>query len=73
MYQTQQQQLTQKEKLYFQDQLHHEQVCLNKCNTYLNQVQDPQAKNSIQQVQRDCEEKVNFLQNFLQQAGFPQN
>jgi len=73
MYHTQQRQITQKEKLYLQDQLHHEQVCLSKCNNYVNQVQDPQVRNTIQQVKQDCEEKVNFLQSFLQQSGFSQN
>ena len=73
MYQSQHPQLTQKEKLYLQDQLNQEQVCLRKCNSYMNQIQDPQVKNTVQKVQKDCEEKVNFLNTYLQQAGFPQN
>ncbi|ACB85533.1 hypothetical protein [Natranaerobius thermophilus] len=68
-----QQQLTQKEKLYLQDQLSQEQVCLSKCNNYISQVQDPQVKNTIQQIKRDCEEKVNFLQSYLQRSGISQS
>ena len=73
MYQMQQRQITQKEKLYLQDQLHHEQVCLSKCDIYLNQVHDPQVRNTVDQIKKDCQEKVDFIQNFLQQSGFSQN
>ena len=66
-------QITQKEKLYLEDQLSQEQVCLSKCNQYLNQVQNPQVRNCIEDIRSSCEQKVNFISERLGQAGFPQN
>ena len=65
-------QLTQKEKLFLQDQLSQERVCLNKCQQYLNQVQNPHVQSSIEDIRNRCEQKVNFINEKLNQAGFPQ-
>ncbi len=66
-------QLTQKEKLYFEDELHQEKVCLSKCQQFLNQVQNPQVQSCLQDIKNSCEQKVNFINERLNQAGFPQN
>lgn len=66
-------QLTQKEKLFLEDQLSQERVCLSKCQQYLNQVQNPQVQNTLEDIRNRCEQKVNFINERLSQAGFPQN
>lgn len=65
-------QLTQKEKLFLQDQLSQEKVCLTKCQQYLNQVQNPHVQNTLDDIRSRCEQKVNFINERLNQAGFPQ-
>ncbi|NPV52566.1 MAG: hypothetical protein HPY71_03475 [Firmicutes bacterium] len=62
--------LTQLEKHYLKEQLSMEQLCLAKCNNYLNQIQDPALKSVIQQTRDVCQSHVNTLSSTLQQAGY---
>ncbi|MEW6243954.1 MAG: DUF3231 family protein [Bacillota bacterium] len=63
-------QLTQKEKLYIQDQIKHESLCMAKCDQYIPQCQDNAVRNVIQQVRDSSKKHVDSLSNLLQEAGF---
>jgi len=61
--------MTEKEKLYVQDQIKAEQLCAKKAQLYQDQTHDP----SIQGLLRQCADKsqrhVNSLQTLLREAG----
>ena len=63
-------QLSALEKHYIEEQLKHERLCLVKCNTFANQVQDPQLREVIQNLGQQCQQHVQTLSNLLQQSGF---
>ncbi|MCG0276343.1 MAG: ferritin-like domain-containing protein [Thermosediminibacteraceae bacterium] len=62
-------QLTQKEKLYLEDTLSHEKVCVTKCNFYAEQVQDPQIANMLRNLATRGQQHIDTITNLLQQAG----
>jgi len=63
-------QLSSLEKHYIEEQLKQERLCLVKCNTFANQVQDPQLREVIQNLGQQCQQHVQTLSNLLQQSGF---
>ncbi|MDI7248630.1 MAG: spore coat protein [Bacillota bacterium] len=58
------------EKHYIEEQLRHERLCLTKCNTFANQLQDPQLRQVVQNLGQQCQQHVQTLSNLLQQSGF---
>ncbi len=58
------------EKHYLEEQIKHERLCLTKCNTYANQLQDVQLRSVIQNLGQKCQDHVQTLSNLLQQSGF---
>jgi len=62
--------ISQPEKFYLQEQLRLEQLCLNKCNLYMNQIQDPALRGVVQQLRDVCQGHVNTITSVLQQSGF---
>lgn len=58
------------EKYYAEEQLKAERLCLTKCNTYANQLQDVQLRSVIQNLGQQCQQHVQTLTNLLQQSGF---
>jgi len=62
-------QLTQKEKLYLQDTLSHEQISVTKCNFYAGQVQDPQIASLLKNLATREQHHIDTITNLLNQAG----
>ena len=59
-------QLSQKEKLLLQDQLKHEQVCIDKYRSYAQQAQDPQLKQLFNGYAQQEQQHYNTLEQILQ-------
>ncbi len=55
--------VTPTESWYASEALSKEQLCLKKCGVYLNQVQDPQLKSTVQQLMETCQRHVTSLQS----------
>lgn len=62
--------MSEKEKLYLQDQLRAEQLCLKKAQMYLQQTRDSAVQGLLQQCIDKSQRHVNALQGLLQEAGF---
>jgi spore coat protein CotF len=62
-------QLTQKEKLYLQDALSHEHICVTKYNNYANQVQDTQLADMFRNLATREQQHINTITSLLQQGG----
>ncbi|MDA8096958.1 MAG: hypothetical protein C4575_11665 [Desulforudis sp.] len=61
--------ISQAEKLAITELLRHENLCAKKCSIYQNQVQDPQIKSALTQMQNIKQQHSSALNNMLQQAG----
>lgn len=61
--------ISQAEKLAITELLRHENLCAKKCSIYLNQVQDPQIKSALSQMQNIKQQHSSTLNSMLQQAG----
>ncbi len=59
-------QLSQTEKLLLQDQLKHEQVCIDKYRSYAQQAQDPQLKQLFNGYAQQEQQHYNTLEQILQ-------
>lgn len=57
--------LTQKEKMLLQDQKKHEQICIEKYNSYANQAQDPQLQQLFKQNAAKEQEHLNTINQLL--------
>ncbi len=57
--------LTQKEKLLLEDQKKHEQLCVEKYNSYANQAQDPQLKQLFQQYATQEQKHLDTVNQML--------
>lgn len=62
-------QLTQKEKLYLQDALSHEHICVMKYNNYANQVQDTQLADTFRNLATREQQHIDTITSLLQQGG----
>lgn len=58
-------QLTQKERNLLQDQLHHEEVCIQKYQSYAQQAQDPQLKQLFTQYANQEQQHYNTISQLL--------
>jgi spore coat protein CotF len=59
-------QLTQKERMLLQDQLRHEQACIEKYGSYAKQVQDVQLRQLFTQHQQHEQQHYDTINQFLQ-------
>lgn len=59
-------QLSQKEKLLLQDQLKHEQVCIDKYRSYAQRAQEPQLKQLFNSYAQQEQQHYNTLEQILQ-------
>lgn len=59
-------QLTQKERMLLQDQLRHEQACINKYGSYAQQTEDVQLRQLFLQHQQHEQQHYNTINQFLQ-------
>lgn len=59
------QQLTQKERMLLEDQKKHEEICIQKYQTYANQVQDPQLKQLLNSYAQQERQHLNTLNQLL--------
>lgn len=59
-------QLTQKERMLLQDQLRHEQACIDKYGSYANQTQDTQLQQLFLQHQQHEQQHYDTINQFLQ-------
>lgn len=57
--------LTQKEQLLLQDQKNHEQICIQKYESYSQQAQDPQLKQLFQSYAQQERQHLNTLNQIL--------
>jgi Coat F domain. len=57
--------LSQKEKMLLSDQKNHEQVCIQKYNSYANQAQDPQLKQLFNSYSKQEQEHLNSVNQML--------
>jgi rubrerythrin len=57
--------LSQKEKFLLQDQLSHEELCIQKYNNYAAQAQDPELKQLFQNYAKKEQEHYNTIQQML--------
>jgi spore coat protein CotF len=66
--------LTQKERSLLQDQLKHEEVCIQKYQSYAQQAQDPQLKQLFNQYASQEQQHYNTINQLLgnQAQGTPQ-
>ncbi|HHU63709.1 MAG TPA: spore coat protein [Clostridiales bacterium] len=58
-------QLSQKERMLLQDQIKHEEVCIQKYNNYSNQAQDPQLKQLFKSYADQEQNHYNTLNQIL--------
>lgn len=64
--------ISEREKLYLQDQLKAEQLCATKCNVYSQQAEDPQIKNLIEKMRSSCQKRVDTLNTLMGRFGISQ-
>jgi len=62
-------QLTQKEILYLQDAISHEQICVMKYNNYANQVQDTELSSMFKNLANREQQHIDTINKLLQQGG----
>ena len=62
-------QLTQKETLYLQDAISHEQICVMKYNNYANQVQDTELSSMFKNLANREQQHIDTINKLLQQGG----
>ena len=62
-------QLTQKETLYLQDAISHEQICVMKYNNYANQVQDTEISSMFRNLANREQQHIDTINKLLQQGG----
>ncbi len=62
-------QLTQKETLYLQDAISHEQICVMKYNNYANQVQDTEISSMFRNLANREQQHIETINKLLQQGG----
>jgi len=62
-------QLSQKERSLLQDQLSHEEICIQKYNSYASRAKDPELKNMFSQFGSDEEKHYNTINGYLQNQG----
>lgn len=65
-------QLTQKEILYLQDAISHEQICVMKYNNYANQVQDTELSSMFKNLANREQQHIDTINKLLQQGGAQQ-
>lgn len=58
-------QLTQKERMLLEDQKKHEEICIQKYQSYANQVQDPQLKQLLNSYAQQEQQHLNTLNQLL--------
>lgn len=61
--------MSQAEKLAITKLIRHENLCAKKCSIYKEQVQDPQIKSALGQMQNIKQQHSSTLGSMLQQAG----
>lgn len=64
--------VSEREKLYLQDQLKAEQLCVTKCNVYSQQAQDPQIRNLVENMRSACQRRVDTLNSVMGRFGISQ-
>lgn len=58
-------QLTQKERMLLEDQKKHEEICIQKYQSYANQVQDPQLKQLLNNYAQQERQHLNTINQLL--------
>lgn len=58
-------QLTQKEKLFLEDQKSHEEMCIRKYTEYAGQTQDPELKQMFQSIAQQERQHLNTINQIL--------
>ncbi|KYO69179.1 ferritin-like domain-containing protein [Thermovenabulum gondwanense] len=62
-------QFTQKEKMYLQDALGQERLCVTKYTNFANQVRDPEVSTLLRNIANREQQHVDTIVNLFQQAG----